>query len=695
MKQDIRESPLYREAEGLYETLRRPGTGQFSDAAEIHVSPAGAQAAFTATLVARLEGALPTRIAVADLRTGHTQLLTSGPNTDRLPKYSPDGRCIAFLSDRRRAGDFQLYLIDRASGALRSTPIVPGWVEYMHWSPDGTKILLGVAGHGADVAGWQGAVASKPLNRDLPSWIPEVDTGDESYRWRRAWVYQLSADEVLPVSLPAINVWEAAWCGNESIAAVASTGPSEGLWYSARLYLLNLESGVHREMYAPKDQLGCPAASPSGHRMAVVKALCSDRGTVAGDVCLIDVASGEVQSIDTQGVNITCAEWRSDQHLLLAGHRGFHAVVGLYDTVSNHFTEVWGSQELSSGADFIAVAGCGEPGDCALVGESFVRAPEVAVIRACVYQTVKSLDLGYSAAAKVIDSVQRVNWNAPDGLNIQGWLLTPQGKRPHPLITYLHGGPVWHWHPFWLGRPRNVFVLMLLKRGYAVFLPNLRGSTARGQEFARQVRGDMGGADTYDVLSGLDHLIDQGVADPQRLGVIGTSYGGFMSSWLVTQDARFSAAVAVAPVANQVTEHLMSNLSQFVSIFLADTYINPTGKYFERSPVMHAHKARTPTLVVCGVLDRCTPAAEAIQLHHSLLENGVETVLVSYPEEEHGIHKFPASIDYAARVVDWFEQHMSARLDRSQASGPPLPGESRGPYGPVHGEDTVPTITKP
>jgi dipeptidyl aminopeptidase/acylaminoacyl peptidase len=661
LQPDIRASPLYREAEALYDMLRRPGSGQISDAAEIQVSPDGAQAAFTATVVMRLEGALPTRIAVTDLSTGHTQLLTCGPNMDRLPKFSPDGTCIAFLSDRNEAGSFQMFLLDRESGAIRSTPVVPGWVEYFHWSPDGTKILLGVAGHGADIAGAQGAVASHRLVQDTPSWLPKVDTGDESYRWRQSWVYESSTDQVRPVSLPGINIWEAVWCGNETVVAVVSRGPGEGLWYSARLCRIHLEGGASHEMYTPQDQLGYPSASPSGHRVAIIDALSSDRGSVAGAVRLIDVASGQVQAVDTRGVDITYTEWRSDQHLLLAGHRGFHAIVGLYDAVSDQFAEVWGSQDLSSGADFIAVAGCGEPGDCVLVGESFVRAPEIALIRAGAYQTVKSLDLGYSDAAKVIDSVQRINWNAPDGLNIQGWLLAPHGERPHPLIAYIHGGPVWHWHPFWLGRPRNVFVLMLLKRGYAVFLPNPRGSTARGRDFALQVRGDMGGADTHDVLSGLDHLIDQGVADPQRLGVSGTSYGGFMSSWLITQDARFAAAVAVAPVTNQVTEHLMSNIPHFVSMFLADTYINPTGRYFERSPIMHAHKARTPTLIVCGLLDRCTPAAEAIQFHNSLLENGVETVLVTYPEEGHGIHKCPASIDFAARVLDWFEQNMSAK----------------------------------
>jgi dipeptidyl aminopeptidase/acylaminoacyl peptidase len=192
---------------------------------------------------------------------------------------------------------------------------------------------------------------------------------------------------------------------------------------------------------------------------------------------------------------------------------------------------------------------------------------------------------------------------SPDGLEIQGWLLRPGGKGPHPLVMSVHGGPVWHWRPAWLGRSGVPF-LMLVKRGYAVFLPNPRGSAGRGQDFIRPVLGEMGGADTYDYLSGLDHLVKQGIADPQRLGVTGGSYGGCMSSWLITQDARFAAAVPVAPVTNQVTEHLVSNIPHFVALFLADTYTNPGGKYFQRSPIMHAHKVKTPTLSICGALAR-------------------------------------------------------------------------------------------
>jgi len=172
----------------------------------------------------------------------------------------------------------------------------------------------------------------------------------------------------------------------------------------------------------------------------------------------------------------------------------------------------------------------------------------------------------------------------------------------------------------------------------------------------------MGGAETYDHLSGIEELVKRGIADPSRLGVTGVSHGGFMTSWIITQDTRFSAAVPVAPVTNQVTEHLISNIPHFVSLFLNDKFNNPDGKYFSRSPIMHAHKARTPTLNICGALDRCTPPSEALQFHHALLESGVRSVLLTYPEEGHGVQKWPAAIDFAARVVVWFDENITQRL---------------------------------
>jgi dipeptidyl aminopeptidase/acylaminoacyl peptidase len=658
MQQDVRETDLYREAESLYRALRRPGTGLISDATDI--STDGTRAVFAGTLVEDLNGNPSTRICSTVLATGDTRVLTFGPHIDRLPKFSPDGRHIAFLSDRHKAGNFQLYLLEPATGAARSAATVEGWVEYLHWSPDGKHILLGVAGHGADVSGGQGAVTSGQISESRPPWMPSVESGDESYRWRRIWIYELATDRVYLGSGPESNIWEAVWCGNDSMAAVESSGPEEGLWYSARLIVVAINKPSPREVYSPHNaqQLGWPSASPSGARLAVVEAICSDRWLVAGEVRVIDIASGNIQTVDTGGADITHTEWRSDTQLLLAGHRGFETIVGVYDAASRFFTEIWASRDITTGGRYISLSGINGTADFVLIGENFVRAPEIAVVRGGKYCAVKSFSLGYAEYVTALAAVECVSWTAADGLEIQGWLLRPRVGGPHPLVMEVHGGPVWHWRPRWLGRGA-LHTLMLIKRGYAVFYPNPRGSAGRGQEFARKVVGDMGGADTYDYLSGLDHLVKQGIADPKRLGVTGVSYGGFMTAWLITQDSRFAAAVAVAPVANQVTEHLISNIPHFVSLFLADKYTNPGGKYFQRSPIMHADRVRTPTLNICGALDRCTPPEEAIQFHNALLEHGIKSVLVTYPQEGHGIRGLPAAIDYAARVVAWFDAHMS------------------------------------
>jgi len=201
---------------------------------------------------------------------------------------------------------------------------------------------------------------------------------------------------------------------------------------------------------------------------------------------------------------------------------------------------------------------------------------------------------------------------------------------------------------------------MALAAGYALFQPNVRGSSGRGQAFVRHVFGDMGGADTYDFLSGLDALVSAGIADPKRIGVTGGSYGGFMTCWLITQDPRFAAAVALAATVNWVSDHLTGNIPTFCETFLGDRLSNPTGKYFTRSPIHYVDRVKAPVLQICGALDRITHPAQSLEFHHALQSAGVESVLVTYPHEGHGIRSMPAVFDYAARMIAWFSQHMPA-----------------------------------
>ncbi|HEY0683674.1 MAG TPA: prolyl oligopeptidase family serine peptidase [Steroidobacter sp.] len=655
---DARLQSLYRRAQTLYERIHRTGAGNVSDVAEVHVSADGGHVVFTGSMMSSLSEAPLTRVCSIDLHSAQMRVLTSGPRTDRSPKLSPDGRDLAFLSDRHRAADFQLYLRQMSSGAVKRTMPVEGWVEYLSWSPDGRRILLGVAGYGADTASTKGAVVSELAERDLPSWMPTVSTGREAHRWRHVWIYDLASDSVRRVSGDGMNIWEAAWCGNDSVVVSASPDPGEGAWYSACLYSIRVDGNQHEKIYTPEDQLGGLSGSPGGAHLAFIEAVCSDRMLVFGELRIVDRATGSVRRIDTDGVNVSTTQWRSDKRLLLAGLRGFETVVGIYDTSSGKFEETWRSSQISSAGSYICVAGMGSTGDCVILSEGFDRSPEIGAIRDGEYRTIKSFDSGYSDEARCIAGLDRLTWEAPDALEIQGWLLRPRGDAPHATVMAVHGGPVSNWRPAWLGRPRTLPFLMLLQLGYAVFLPNPRGSSGRGQDFARRVRGDMGGADTHDLLSGVDHIVARGFADANRLGVTGISYGGFMTAWLITHSDRFKAAVPVAMVANRVSQRLTCTHTRFIDLFLEDTYNNAQGKYYGRSPIMYAHRAGTPTLNVCGALDKCTPPAEALQFHNALLEAGVRSALVTYPQEGHGVRGFPASIDYAARLAGWFVAHL-------------------------------------
>ena len=207
-----------------------------------------------------------------------------------------------------------------------------------------------------------------------------------------------------------------------------------------------------------------------------------------------------------------------------------------------------------------------------------------------------------------------------------------------------------------------------LQEGYAVFLPNPRGSSGRGQEFARANLGDMGGGDFKDILAGVDALVRDGIVDDARVAITGGSYGGFMSSWAVTQTDRFAAAIPFAVVTDWTSFHYTTNIGQFDALFLQGDPDDPAGPYPKWSPVFHAHKCKTPTLILHGEDDLCTPLPQATEFYNALVEAGCEVELVVYPREGHGWTRARAP----DRRVEPHPRLARAAREEPRVSGAPL-----------------------
>jgi dipeptidyl aminopeptidase/acylaminoacyl peptidase len=656
MQRDLRETPLYQEIEAGFRRLAEPGFGRITGAGDVRSSPDGTSVAFRGSRLDALEGQPSGRICLAAADGSGMRQVTHGPNEDSGPRWSPDGETLTFLSDRATAGVAQLYALELGVlGEARLLAEAPGVVEHHEWSPDGSRILLLVAGQGAEQTDALGS-GTLGAEAELPDWVPLVESSEgEGDRGRSLYVLDVASGELTPASPVELNVWEATWCGDRAVVAIVSEGAGESAWYSSELALIDPVARNARTLRRSEVQLGWTRGSPAGTHAAVIEAVCSDRVIVAGELLLIDPASGEARAVDTHGVDVTWTAWRDDERLFAIGVRGLEPVALDVRAADATAEEIWVGSGSCGGSFYPSGSPIGPGNAFASVLEAWDRPQAVAVVEGETERTVADFsNAGTAAGRELIGGRRRVRWSAPDGLEIEGFVTLPRGEGPFPMILHVHGGPIWTFQD----QPPNVMALALLERGYAIFDPNVRGSTGRGRDFASLVVGDMGGGDVGDMLSGLDHLVAEGLADADRLGIMGVSYGGFMASWLPTQDRRFKASVAISPVTNWYSERFGSNLGSWVGDFLDGEPKPAGGQYYDRSPVLFAGSDSTPTLLTAGLLDRATPPDQAIEMHNALAEHGVPTDVVIYPGEGHNVHSLPALIDCTTRVVAWFQQHM-------------------------------------
>lgn len=655
MERDLRETPLYRDVEAFVRSVLEPGFGAAWPDGDPVPSPDGTEIAFRGERLDRLEGHGVGRICLAAADGSTLRTITDGPNDDSEPRWSPDGSTLTFRSDRERKGRHRLYALDRGGiGEARALGTFPGSVEWHRWSPDGARVLVGIAGDAAEQAD---ALGSGTLGgeQEVPAWVPDVESSDLGDAERRSvWVVDPTGGEPRRVSPEEGNVWEADWCGDDAIVAVMSDGAGEDAWYGAGVSIVDLANGVARHLVGSDVQLGWVAGSPDGRRVAMIEAVCSDRVVVCGDLRVVEVAGGASLTVGLGGVDASRAVWLDDDRLLVFGRRDLDTVVLEASLASGIVAERWVTS--GSAGELYHPSGAALGDGFVVLTSSHRRPPSIVAVDAdgTARDVAAPRHAGHDVVQALVGARSPMRWTARDGLEIEGLLTTPAGEGPFPLVLSVHGGPIGTSDDRFPG----VMHALLLSRGFAIMQPNPRGSAGRGQGFAGRVVGDMGGADVDDVLGGVDAAVAAGLADPDRLVLTGGSYGGFMAAWIPTRDARFKASVAVSPVTDWWSERFDSSLGAWVGDFLGGQPHDVPDEYTGRSPVLGVAAVTTPVLLTAGRHDRATPVGQAVEFYRALRERGVPTEVVVYPQEGHGVSAFPAVLDLMTRTVAWFERFL-------------------------------------
>jgi dipeptidyl aminopeptidase/acylaminoacyl peptidase len=407
-------------------------------------------------------------------------------------------------------------------------------------------------------------------------------------------------------------------------------------------------------LYRSPWQLQGPAVDPTGQRVAVLEGWASDRGLVAGRVRLVELESGESRELADPS-DLSSVAWRDEHSLWCAGWSAMgslHGVIRLDGTAALERDDA-----VLGPSSFLAqIVPSPHRSLLASIRETVGVPPEVVLRKAegGAWQPLTSFNQGH--AYPDYPEVREVAWQGADGLPIEGMLLLPPGHtQPGAMVVSVHGGPTWSVkHAYDPG-----YALPLAAAGCAVFLPNYRGSVGWGQDFTRRNLADPGGAEFEDILRGVDRCIADGIADPARIGITGVSYGGYMTAWAVATSTRIAAAVMVSGISDLLSCQYACNHGFCETMLGGGLTDEATRRLFiERSPLVHVAGAATPTLILHGREDLCTPLGQAEEFYRALAHHGVVAEMVVYPREGHGFQERGHHHDAWRRAVAWFDRHL-------------------------------------
>ncbi len=619
----------------------------------VAVSPDGHRVAFVVSAGTHAAGQpRPQQAWVGTVDGEAPQPLPSDGSAQSLPRWSHRGDRLAFASDCGDPGRMAPW-VREPTGELRRVAVLEGSVEAILWSADDASLLLLASDPGADQAGAHGPTKAGAADAKAPD--PLVRRPRQG--WRRLIRVDLATGEATEVGPEGLTVWEVGWNGDGEAVALVSPDPSESGWYDAAVAVLDLDARTHRVVHRPEWQIQSPAISPDGRHVAFIEGWSSDRVVLHGSITTVEVATGEAQVLAPE-LDVQALRWLADGTVFYVGQSGVETMCGRV-ALDGAVAPIW-QGPATLGQVHLHEAAVSDDGRVVVAPkEAPGEPPEVMALDTASGGDWRPLTRLNDYLRSFTGPVaERVAWQSGE-LEIEGILVTPpeRGEDRLPLVVVVHGGPTAAWSmAFNVGYEHLGTALAM--HGYAVLLPNPRGSVGRGQAFARANHGCHGPVELEDVAAGVDALHEAGVVDRDRVGITGVSAGGYVSAYAATRSHAFKASVPVACISNWLSFHLTSNIGRYDELILGSDPFAPDGKHVELSPVIDAREANTPTLIVHGALDLCTPVSQARELYQALVDVGVETELVEYEHAGHIRSEREYLLDQWERVRTWFDRHV-------------------------------------
>lgn len=626
-------------------------------------SPDGKWVAYTVTTVNPEKDKRDTDIWMVSWDGAQTIRLTSSADNETSPRWSPDNRYLAFVAsrgseDEKKKGS-QVWLLDRNGGEAQKLTDVDGGVGDVSWSPDSTRLVFTVSDKDPNdepekLEGWKRKTAP-PIVIDRYHFKQDRD-GYLQRLYSHIWVFDVATKKADQITKGGFDDSAPVWSPDGTrIAFVSSRGPDPDRTENSDVYVIEAKPGAVAKQLTTfiGNDGGRPAWSPDGQWIAYLQGDEPKLSAYQLEKLAIVPAAGGDPKVLTASLDRAVSgpiSWSADGKSLYFTVSDDRIVYVGRTTVAGGAVE-----KLTSARRTVSAVSLGKDGSLTLLSGTADEATEVHALEAGKLRKLTKVNDALFAEW-VLGATEDFESTSKDGTVVHSLLVKPPSYvagKAYPLILYIHGGPN--------GQDQHAFSFdrhFIAAHGYVVLSVNYRGSDGRGAAFQRAIFADWSGKEVVDLIGAVDQAIKAGVADPERLGVGGWSYGGILTDAVIATDQRFKAAVSGAGSALQLTMYGHDQYIVQYELELGQPWKSPEAWMKVSWPFFKADRIKTPTLFMGGEKDFNVPITGGEQMYQALKSLGVDTQLVIYPGQYHGLTIPSYQRDRLQRYVQWWDKYL-------------------------------------